>query len=147
MILCCSKCKKELTTDLYPLPKKEDPYDRIYVFETNYMRYDVESITFKENVFLYSSKTTQTYTDKDDGYYAVFHNPAVYFVSSESVIDGVIPKFTYGSGCCNYCGGHELKCSCSNIIGKMYLDCYEDQRIEFLANKVDRKYKSYCKSS
>lgn len=140
MIFCCSKCKKELTSDLYQLRKKEEPIDHVYAFDSSTNRYELESVSFKENVFRYSPKSKQIFTDPDDGYYKVFHEPATYSVSRYSVLSGIIPPFTEGSGCCNFSSGHELKCSCSNVIGKMFLDCYEDSRVDFIAKNVDRKY-------
>lgn len=118
--------------------------------------------TFKRGVFFISPrerKYSWTYKDVDgvdskkeyvadygdDGsqhYHRVLGGkPATIVCSSSSVLDGVIPKFKKGYGCCNYSTGHTLLCECGSELGGMYLDCYEDNTICFIDKSVVRCYK------
>lgn len=81
----------------------------------------------------------------DDGgqhYHRVLGGHSAKIVCSDSsVLEGVIPEFKRGHGCCNYSMGHYLLCSCGNRVVHMYLDCYEDKTVEFIENNVVRSYK------
>jgi hypothetical protein len=66
--------------------------------------------------------------------------PQMIVCSQMSVLDGVIPPFKSGYGCCNYSMGRNLVCECGNHVGHMYLDCYEDNTVHFIENKVTRTY-------
>ena len=122
--------------------------------ETNY--------SFKRGIFIIKPKVRRyswTYKDTsgvdskqeyikeygDDGgqhYHRVIGgDPQVIICSGDSVLEGVIPKFKRGYGCCNYSMGHYLKCECGNTVGHMYLDCYEDNTVSFIEKKIMRTYK------
>lgn len=61
-------------------------------------------------------------------------------VGELSILENIIPPFKGGYGCCNWSMGRELLCSCRNVLGEMYLDCYEDGVVEFDIKSVDRAY-------
>ncbi|AGN51504.1 hypothetical protein VPLG_00065 [Vibrio phage eugene 12A10] len=169
MKINCSKCNKQLTQDLYQVPYKyfnkeygvsKRVWDRIeYTGTDGY--YDKE-YRFKRGIFIINPKERKyswTYKDcngvdskreyieeygSDGGqhYHRVLGgNPQVIICSGESVLEGVIPKFKEGYGCCNYSMGHILTCSCGNTVGHMYLDCYESNTIHFIEKKIMRTYK------
>jgi hypothetical protein len=75
-----------------------------------------------------------------DYYRVLGGEPQMIVCSKLSVLDGVIPPFKRGHGCCNYSMGEELLCECGNNVGHMYLDCYEDNTVEFIEKKVTRNY-------
>lgn len=102
------------------------------------------SWTYKDANQIDSKKEyVKSYGDNGGQHY---HNvlggqPAKIVCSEESILEGVIPKFKTGHGCCNYSMGEYLVCGCGNRVGHMYLDCYEDKTVEFIEKNVVRTYK------
>lgn len=148
MKLLCSKCKKVLTRDLYPVSVKwgTSIFGRKIVVNTS----DVFDITgefpteckVKSGLF-FLTKGEPAHSNKwDDQYPAIIipkTKPSL-VVSRNSILDGIIPKFKPGYGCCDYSMGETLSCSCGNTLGDMFLDCYEDGSVQFNTKNVDRHY-------
>ena len=65
--------------------------------------------------------------------------PKRIMVPEGSIMDGVVPHFREGHGCCNYHGG-DLKCSCGNVLGWMDLDCWQLGSVDFYEKAVVRVY-------
>lgn len=63
-------------------------------------------------------------------------------VGERSFLEGVIPSFKSGRGCCNYNMGEELFCTCGNLLGEMYLDCFKDGSVELRDGGVRRFYEN-----
>lgn len=57
------------------------------------------------------------------------------------ILDGIIPPFKSGYGCCNW-SGVGLQCSCGSKLGEMYLDCHESKYVDFYEKNVRRVYVS-----
>ena len=49
---------------------------------------------------------------------------------------------TSGYGCCNWSLGRILTCDCKQILGEMYLDCYEEGYVKFFNKSVVRNCKT-----
>jgi hypothetical protein len=96
----------------------------------------------REGIFYISKKESAWSNKYDDNMPAqiIPESKPKIVVSKESILDGVIPPFNTGYGCCDYSLGEPLKCSCGVVLGGMYLDCYEDGCVKFDIKKVNRVY-------
>lgn len=158
MKLKCNKCKTLLTEDLRPVKVKfnKDGYifnkwqvwtripDPYHNPEIDGEIVSMEYGNMKSGVFYQTKKAYYNHTPERsgiDGYYRVIKEYPQIVVSGNSIVDGVIPPFESGWGCCNW-GGAELKCpSCGTELGEMHLDCYQDYSVRFDVKKVERCYK------
>lgn len=139
MKIFCNKCNKQLTIDLRPVKKTliNKAFEKIG--DDDYFKYKLKkSVFFKEKKSIYSWKF------KDHGikgYFKIFHNKSGLVISGNSFLDSIIPAMPSGKGCCNWSSGQHLRCSCGNLLGEMYLDCYEDGTVKLFDNSTRRFYK------
>jgi len=149
MKLHCHKCKKQLTESLVYIPLKVADFggDVVWLNEKKLFNYedlgDYHERKMKQGVFYISKKEPafiNKYADDEPAQLLPKIDPMI-VVGKKSVLQGVVPEFKHGYGCCNYSLGEPLLCTCGVCLGKMFLDCYEDEYIEFYPNKVDRNYK------
>lgn len=157
------KCKTTLIKDLRPVKVKFDKEGYIFnkwqVWSRIPDKYhdpeiDGEIIplvygNMKEGIFYQSKKEVwnnkiEPWGDEDDtqvgNYLRVITLSPKIVISGDSLLDGVIPPFQEGWGCCNWSSGR-LHCPTCNIeIGIMHLDCYEDYSVRFYVKKVERCY-------
>lgn len=166
MKLKCRHCNKVLTDDLYPVNKHEYLTSSNKSSDKGYSK-DVEILTpggescdppyivrdyiqpkFNKGIFVILPH--EAYYNKIDykedmgsrrNYTRMIHTPKRILVSGKSVIQGVVPPFKSGHGCCGYSMGEELTCECGKIIAQMHLDCYEDGTVDFIDSEVIRVYK------
>ena len=146
MKLKCN-CGNVFTNDLRPVKK--------YICETVFETFQDQGedgsdlvekrkkYTFPSGGFMLQKKKKYAWTEEDsgiEGYYAIIHVPERIIVHKNDILDGVIPKFISGYGCCNWSFGYELKCKCGKVVANMYLDCYESGVIKFDPKKVVRSY-------
>lgn len=142
MHLNCSKCKKRLTIESLRPVKEKNSYIKEYACEED-KKDDFYNITMKKGVFYITEYNKQGWSSKDSGIkglYQVIKEKGGIFVSQFSINKNIIPEFKTGYGCCNWNMGQILKCSCGNLLGEMYLDCFEDKSIKFYKKSVDRVY-------
>jgi hypothetical protein len=67
-------------------------------------------------------------------------NQKIIQINPNNVIEGIIPKFKTGGGCCDW-HGLSIKCpSCNKEVATANLDCWQDKNVTFYENKVTRKY-------
>ena len=152
MKIKCSKCKTLLTEDLY--------YHKVTFDENNYLTkgswkrimttehgitYSQSKFRMKKGLFYIMKDRpsyNRTYDDHGiEGYYQVVKATGNRLVVGErSLLTGVVPLFKSGYGCCNYNMGSDLTCKCGNILGEMYLDCFEGGSVELFDGSVDRCY-------
>lgn len=166
MKLCCSKCKKLLTSDLYPVKLRFtkhggiDKRDIRKAYNRSYDGYDYSRLSMKSGLFyVEKSKPKYNHTYKDaygvEGKSEAFEiygeiphlhvvvksTPEYIVVGRPSILENIIPKYKTGVGCCDYSMGWWLVCECGSKLGEMYLDCYETNKVKFYSKKVDRVYK------
>ncbi|AUR92234.1 hypothetical protein NVP1170O_121 [Vibrio phage 1.170.O._10N.261.52.C3] len=171
MKIKCSKCKKVLTSDLYQVPYKDRyskkvmqkiEYEESIQTGTGEIETYIETdYQFKKGVFYISPvqpkenwsakdmygleskrQVEKEYGSKSLHYFSVIpKKQKKLIVGKASILEGVIPKFKTGYGCCNWFMGRELLCECGHRVGEMYLDCYESGVVQFLDKNVDRSYK------
>lgn len=160
MKLLC-KCGKCLTEDLYQINPKYNKDGRTtnnrmfnkgtkeIIEYTNLKGEKCEDVwyergKFKKGIFVNFRAFKENWNRSEhdiSGYMIVLKKPKRIGVSPKSIIKGIIPTFKSGYGCCNWSGGQELYCpDCNNLLGYMFLDCYEDQVVEFLDKSVIRYY-------
>lgn len=122
MIFHCSKCSTPLT---HPVIEIEVEYINNKLTEDSValMYTDEHNVSYSQ----------QTHRVKKGIYVSVGD---MFLVSDSSVLEGIIPEFKSGHGCCNYNMGESLYCSCGSEIGEMYLDCFEDGIVEFIKGNV-----------
>ena len=152
MKLKCSKCNTLLTQDLY--------YQKVSFDKQGYLTrgslskihtpdhgisYSQSDFRMKKGVF-YIRKASPAY-NRDfevhgiEGYFQVVKASEGRLVMGErSFLEGVIPLFKRGHGCCNYNMGEELFCECGNLLGEMYLDCFEAGSVVLRDGGVRRCY-------
>lgn len=152
MKIHCNKCNKQLTQDLYYVPNKNGTdgymshktFKRVYTSEHG-VGYSQQKYRMKKGVF-FIEKSKPAYNHNYDtsgieGLHQVIkRSPDTFVVGERSFIDGIIPDFKSGWGCCNYNMGSKLSCDCGNGLGEMFLDCFEDGRVELHHNKIKRVY-------
>jgi len=152
MKLKCSKCSTLLTQDLYYQKVSFDKHgyltkgslSKIHTSDHG-ISYSQSDFRMKKGVF-YIKKASPAY-NRDfevhgiEGYFQVVKSSEKRLVVGErSFLEGVIPLFKTGHGCCNYNMGEELFCGCGNLLGEMYLDCFEDGSVEMRGGGVRRCY-------
>ena len=159
MKLQCNKCNKQLTTDLYPVKVKYKsmlPYynkilnlkdifvkEREVYEDMNGKEYVEYNFTSMKGGIFYMSKPKPMWNNKWDE-----ERPAqivratknMLVVGESSILEGIVPPYYTGCGCCNHSMGEELTCECGNTLGKMYLDCHEDKTVYFYPKAVRRYY-------
>ena len=164
MKLKCNKCKTILTKDLRPVKVKFDKggdiFNKWQVWTQIPDKYhdpeiDGEIIpmvygNMKSGIFYQTKKEVwnnkiEPWGGEDDtqvgNYLRVIKESPEIVVSGYSLLDGIIPPFQEGYGCCNWSSGR-LHCPTCNIeIGTMHLDCYEDYSVRFDVDNVERCYK------
>ena len=162
MKLCCNKCKNILTKDMYYVPRPKGPPFTNKTWFRVWEGSMSEGYYIKDGLFYikpYEKKYSWTYKDSscvdskkeylesygDDGhqhYHSVLGgSPETIICGEGNVLEGIIPPFKEGHGCCNWSNGASLLCKCGNKVGKMYLDCYEEGIVKFLTSNTDRVYK------
>lgn len=146
MFFCCSQCKKPITnSNLRPYKKR---YKRISYTQKNKDKYDTRKIVIKKKKNIIPTFSVPF----DENFNTVFmynnifmvtknKNIKFYCLSSSNILPNIIPPLESGHGCCNWSFGELLSCSCGNVIGKMYLDCYEDSSVELFFKHVEPVYK------
>lgn len=152
MKIKCSKCKTLLTEDLYYQNVTFDknnfltPSSMKKVMTTDHgISYSQSDYRMKRGLF-YIRKAVPSFNRTYDyhgieGYYKVVKaTKDTLVVGERSLLEGVVPPFQSGHGCCNYNMGEDLLCKCGNVLGEMYLDCFEDGSVEFKDGSVDRCY-------
>tara|TARA_B100000700_G_scaffold331722_1_gene467516 strand:+ start:3484 stop:3912 length:429 start_codon:yes stop_codon:yes gene_type:complete len=142
MHLNCSKCKKRLTKESLRPVKMENSFFKEYLCEED-KEEDFYNIRMKSGVFTTIKSSKKGWSSKDSGIkglYQIIKEKAGIFVSEDSIDEAIIPEFKVGYGCCNWNMGQTFKCECNNILGEMYLDCFEDKSIKFYTQSVDRVY-------
>lgn len=158
MQVCCSKCKKMLTKDLYFVKlkyQKQSDYfsitNDLFVEEMEERKY-AQNVSLKKGVFTltkekpaYNWKALDVWGDYDEipdtskSYLRVIKKEkSVMLISHVSFLDGIIPKNPTGC-CCNW-SYKPLICECGNKLGIMHLDCNEFGAVHLDLNKIDRVY-------
>ena len=161
MQVCCSKCKKTLTKDLYFVKLKYKKHNDcffsfkltkdLFVTEMKERPY-AQCHSLKQGLFTLTKETpaynwtaSDVWGDFDDipneskSYFKVMKKEkSVMLISHVSFLDGIIPKDAKNC-CCNWTS-QPLICSCGNNLGMMYLDCYEFGAVHLNLNKIDRFY-------
>ncbi len=146
MFFCCNRCKKPLTnTNLRPSKIK---YKRFSYSQKNKDKYNSNKKIIKKKKIIFP-----VYTISYDDYYNQsffyqniflkhknYYKELVYSVSVENILPNVIPPFISGYGCCNWSFGEHFKCSCGNVLGKLYLDCYEEKVVDLFFKSVEPVY-------
>lgn len=163
MKIQCKKCNKTLTKDLYLVKVKRDGITGgitnlkdIWLKddpEWDYLDWDDDSEEVQEpSSYNYGSMKAgifyklvgiRSYNNKycDERPAQIIKSQKdKLVVGRTSIVEGVVPKFKSGYGCCDYSMGEPLICTCGNEVGEMYLDCYEDSSINFHVNKIRRVY-------
>lgn len=142
MKIHCSKCHKTLTEDLYKTSVRWVPG----ILGTPTVK-DASKICTKDDKvkkgLFFEEPSWQAYSNKwDDNEPAQIlkQTQRSVVVSEQSVLEGVVPKFVDGYGCCDWSGGMPLSCECGNHLGDMHLDCYEDGSVQFVSKNITRKY-------
>lgn len=105
-----------------------------------------------------SKEWTEVYVERDDEGFIVWGNfeklkgsfqiiyhewyeQDMFLTNRDSVLDGIIPPYKNGRGCCDLdmCPIH---CpNCNEDVGRANLDCHQDKSVDFFEKKVDRRYK------
>ncbi len=146
MFFCCSTCKKQLTnTNLRPYKKK---YKRFSYSSKNKDKYNSSSkiVKKKKIIFPICKISYDDYYNQSFFYKNIFlkhknyYKEMVYSVSVKNILPDIIPPFVSGYGCCNWSFGEHFKCSCGNVLGKLYLDCYEDKIVDLFFKSVEPVY-------
>lgn len=157
MKLHCSKCAKQLTTDLYKVKvswqdndifnwwkvfEREPAYD---IDEEGNETYKVLGYTcggMKSGLFVMSLPVKKYNNKWDDKRPAQILRkvPSKIVVGKGSVFSELIPPYYEGCGCCDH-SGTEWVCECGNELGHLYLDCYQDNSVHFHQKAVRRSYK------
>lgn len=167
MKLQCHKCQKNLTVDLLPVKSYRKMFEYEWGVDHIDMEGDVyydwiKSPNPRRVVFVNKTKpyawtwkdylgvdTKQEaidfYGEKEANlafsmYNMIKSNPAHFIVHEDDMVEGVIPPFEEGGGCCNWSLGELLECECGTVLGEMNLDCYEDQTVHLYENSVRRVY-------
>ena len=156
MKLSCSKCKKILTTDLRPVKVHYKPNGYImnigtifnsttkeYGLDPEDIIYDKDFSDMKSGIFFLSrgeAAWNNKYCEDSPAQIIPRKLPEI-VVGGSSIVEGVIPPYYTGCGCCNHGFGSPLRCSCGNLLGGMSLDCFELDTVEFIMKNVDRVYK------
>lgn len=148
MILHCSKCKKQLTKDLYYVKKRNTHW--IYIDSNgDILKQKIDSYSYYQKYFFEGQFTIENFVRSYNNKWSENHpaqivksSPKKITVSENDILDHIIPIFKEGSGCCNWSSGCFLKCSCGHHLGEMYLDCYEPKIICFYDKNVKRQYKN-----
>jgi hypothetical protein len=157
MKLQCSKCKKTLTEDLYQvkvvweesrLSGRKLVKNSGAVFDTTGGIVDEDGDVYFQEYKVKRGLFFKRRGDKASANKFCDDTPAqilkatedTLVVSEKSVLEGIIPAFISGYGCCGYSMGEPLKCSCGHTIGEMFLDCYEEGKVDFIEKHVDRVY-------
>lgn len=152
MKIKCSKCSALLTQDLYYAKVAYDKHHFLTqpsmkkVMTTDHgISYSQSDFRMKRGLF-YIKKASPAY-NRDFNVHGIPNYFQVVKASEGSIVvgegsflEGVIPPFKSGHGCCNYNMGEELFCECGNLLGEMYLDCFEDGRVELREGGVGRCY-------
>lgn len=148
MKLSCSKCQKILTEDLRPFKIKQVAYGMIEnwddMLDDPADDGDFTQQKMKAGIFFDYKGCTFNWTSKDNGmkgYFNVIKYKPYIGVSEKSILEGVIPPYEIGCGCCNWSMGETLTCECGNKLGEMSLDCWEFGHVDFNPKKVNRVYK------
>jgi hypothetical protein len=152
MKIKCGKCKTLLTEDLYYAKVSYDKYHFLTpssmkkVMTTDHgIPYDQNDYRMKKGLFyirkgLPSFNRTYDYHGIEGYYKVVKATKDTLVVGERSLLEGVVPPFQSGYGCCNYNMGEELLCKCGNTLGEMYLDCFESGVVYLKEESVDRCY-------
>lgn len=145
MKIACNKCKKILTEDLYKVSVKWGAGlfgGKVILNEKQvYDIYNYDGFTegkVKKGLF-YEIPAYQAVNNKyaeDCPAQILRATPKILSVGENSILDGVIPEFISGYGCCNYSMGEPLNCSCGHTVGNMFLDCYETGRVGFVQKNI-----------
>lgn len=163
MRVCCSKCKKILSKDLYYVKlkykkgtKESIPYSP-KVFDMWFDEYGyLDDLKFKNGIFTitkeipsYNWKATDRYASKyewdevketEKSFFSVIKKEKSQLLMSEdSLLDNIVPK-NPTSCCCNW-SAEPLICECGNELGIMNFDCCDLGFIGFDLSKIDRFYK------
>ena len=146
MKLLCGKCSQPLTIDLYKKKVHWVKYFYRFLVKNHKDIFDNHG-RIKKGLFFYSksSPSMMNYVesyDNPDKYekYIIKKEPSLIVIGMPSLLDGIIPEFKTGYGCCHYSMGENLYCECGQHLGHMYLDCYEDGSVEFITKNVELKY-------
>lgn len=154
MKLKCSKCNTLLTQDLYYQKVSFDKHDyltkgglsKIHTSDHG-ISYSQQDKRMKKGLF-YIRKASSAYNRGfdvhgiEDYFQVVKASEKRIVVGERSFLGGVIPIFKSGHGCCNYNMGEDLFCKCGNLLGEMYLDCFEDGSVELREGAVRRCYEN-----
>jgi hypothetical protein len=129
-------CGITLTEDLRPMKKIGKR------FVKNYFR-DYFELFIPKGTFVIQKKSVYSWNEKDSGLNSidVIKTNQRLVVPAESILDGIVPPFKEGAGCCDYSLGYNLKCRCSKLIGEMYLDCHEENVVKFIPKNIVRSYR------
>ena len=149
MKLNCHKCKKTLTESLVYIPLKLIDTKNCYACINHKSIFEevgdeeYSQVKMRKGVFYISKNKPAFMSNWHEDYpgFIVSKEKPMIVVGKKSILSGVIPKFKYGCGCCDYSLGEPLLCACGTKVGRMFLDCYEDEYIKFYPEKVDRCYK------
>lgn len=152
MKLKCSKCNILLTQDLYCQKVSYDKHRRLTSKSLSKIHTSAHGISYsqqekrmKKGLF-YIKKASPAYNRDfkvhgiQDYFQVVKPSEKRLVVGERSFLEGVIPLFKSGYDCCNYNMGEELFCECGNLLGEMYLDCFEDGSVELRDGGVRRVY-------
>jgi hypothetical protein len=129
-------CGKTLTEDLRPMKKIGKRF-----VKNAYRNYF--ELFIPKGTFGIQKKSIYSWSEKDSGLSGldVIQINKRLVVPAESILNGIVPPFKEGAGCCNYSAGCNLKCTCSKLIGEMHLDCYEENVVKFIPKNIVRSYK------
>lgn len=126
------KCGKTLTKDLY--------LSKNYTYEIQNDGGWIDA-KFKTGVF-HISKAQPTWRNKYSSLLPaqlVKSTPEFLMVSKKDLLIEY-PVMESGYGCCDW-DGHELNCSCGNLLGYMYFDCWQLESMDFISKNVVRSYR------
>lgn len=147
MKLHCSKCDKQLTTDLYKAKVSwvKGLFGHKCVFNTwsildRIPKNDYDEYANMKSGLFYETKCNLKFNNKyDDELPAqiVRKEKSQFVVAQGSILDDIIPPFKSGGGCCNY-GGEELSCSCGILLGD---SGKVEITVKVYTNGVTTKYK------
>lgn len=154
MKIKCNKCKTLLTEDLYYAKVSYDKYNYLTKNSMKKVMTTEHGVSYSQNEYrmkkglFYIMKASPAY-NRDFNVHGIPNYSQVVkasekriVVGERSFLEGVIPLFKSGHGCCNYNMGEELFCGCGNILGEMHLDCFEDGRVELREGGVMRVYEN-----
>lgn len=149
MKLLCRGCEKPLTENLYYAStawRMDSFMDMSLVKPTKVYAYSNDGLPndreVKRGLFFVTPTTPKQnhiFSDDEPTIIIPKKHPRI-VVSRHSILDGIIPKFIDGGGCCDWSMGHPLKCSCGIMLGGMRLDCYESNSVHFNPRNVTRSY-------